>query len=632
MLSQSEIEALFDACKKGDLNVNTLTPKVIETIRDFGEKSLLDIAILSQHATLANTLIVRAGTALSDDTLNQALRSAVIAGDATQVEALYRLVDAVYHDRYDDDAYKQHQSFIGKNAFHDASERGLEDVVRVFLKLNKSLDLEFALDDAWTHGHLGVVDMLIEVGADGHKDPKGWFVTYVMAISQELLENTSIDEDTRTKLINHLAVRQAGMPQSVAEIDDPEDETFNFYYILGEQGTEPLARYFIQGREQHTAEDIGKALRGAASYGNVTTYEYFLSLAESHGFEVDAQEHFDTALYRGCCGIAERLFDAYEIDLSYHRDQRLVYAAGCDSITLLSTLLRCPGQDVNCIVKLTRPRVSETCTALSRASDPATIRFLLDAKADVNPEGCDTVLRGACEKLRPDAVKMLLDAGAEVNRTGSYEFASTALYYAMYAGCTKDRFSDKLEVVDILIAAGADTRDCGGGKSVLHLHRHLGTYPCREIKAAYEAMLDRDPGLVHCRDATGATPLLKLLRLKEDPALVKVLLDAKADVNAVDYENTTALLHLFTASDSISCRESIMQILQLPVAAGVDLARCVEGKETPLMRLMVPHQDDYPAREVCVETGPQAEPKILNAVLDAILGRPVAGGSDDMDN
>jgi hypothetical protein len=53
--------------------------------------------------------------------------------------------------------------------------------------------------------------------------------------------------------------------------------------------------------------------------------------------------------------------------------------------------------NVNCAAER-RPDLSfpAPCTALSRASDPVVIRFLLDAKADVNLKGCTTVLRGAC--------------------------------------------------------------------------------------------------------------------------------------------------------------------------------------------------------------------------------------------
>jgi ankyrin repeat protein len=291
---------------------------------------------------------------------------------------------------------------------------------------------------------------------------------------------------------------------------------------------------------------------------------------------------------------------------------------------LLFTILRCAGQDVNCVVKLGWPHSSDACTALSRASDPDTIRFLLDAKADVNPEGCDTVLRGACEKLRPDAVKALLAAGADVNRVGSYEGAMSALHYAVYAQCTKDRVSDQIKVINMLLDAGADTRNCGGSKSVLEPGK-LSQFSSYHLDAAFAAVLARDPGLVHCRDASGATPLLQVLRQHKDPALVKVLLDAKADVNAVDNDGNTALSQLAVEDDGITFgdRASMRRVFQLLVAAGADLTQCVEGKDTALTRLMGPDRRGYQRWSSCVEWGPNAGRGILTDILDAILYRPV---------
>jgi ankyrin repeat protein len=362
-----------------------------------------------------------------------------------------------------------------------------------------------------------------------------------------------------------------------------------------------------------------------------------MSVAQVRGFRVDAQAFFDSALAQGSSSIAERLFTAFKIDLTHRdlnvqdRDTRLVYAAACGSVMLLFMILRCAGQDVNCVVKLKWPPFSDACTALSRASDPDTIRFLLDAKADVNPEGCDTVLRGACEKLRPDAVKALLAAGAEVDRMGSYEGAKSALHYAVYARCTNDRVRDKIEVINMLFDAGADTRECGGGRSTLELGRMFcdSSY---NLDAAFAAVLARDPGLVHCRDASGATPLLQVLRKHKDPALVKVLLDAKADVNAVDTDGTTALSQLVIVDDWVSFgdRSSSRNILRQLVAAGVNITQCVEGKDTALTRLMGPHRGGYQHWNLCEEQGPTAGHGILTDILDAILYRPVADGERAM--
>jgi ankyrin repeat protein len=251
------------------------------------------------------------------------------------------------------------------------------------------------------------------------------------------------------------------------------------------------------------------------------------------------------------------------------------------------------------------------------------IRFLLDAKADVNPVACDPVLRGACEKLRPDAVKMLLDAGANVNRRGVNGKSSHPLFYAVYAQGTE---RDKTETINLLLAAGADTRAYGSGKTILHL-LHAYSQPAPHLDAAFAAVLAHDPGLVHCRDASGATPLLQVLQGSKDPALVKVLLDAKADPNAVDTDGNTALLRLVTVAKYTDHEAAtVRRVIGLLVDAGADLTQCRDGAETPLMRLLPSEQRgclryDYDSRldaNRCMR-----EHVLLRDILEAILHPPV---------
>jgi ankyrin repeat protein len=623
----------------GNLLPNTLSPKDIAEIRDIEENSLLDIAIMSRRTQLLKDLVLRAGIALSNETLNRALRSAVVCGDVELVQHLYRLADAIYHDKYDgDDEYGRHSRQLGRLALVEASKQGLEDMIPILLVCNKSLYLEDALMDAWVHGHLNVVDMLIEAGAEEHRNPD--FTIDVIMKSYELRGN-SIDEDTRTKLINHLVYRGAATLEIVDEEEhehDHDTDDYWYYYKIGYYGTESLARYFIAHGDVHTERHIHRAIVGTVVGNNVGTFMFFLELAQSRGCALEVPRLAYLAL-RGCDKvIVERLFADYAVELSspgpnmYSRDERLLFAARSGSITTLSMFLRFPNQNVNCIASVTSKPSSKACTALSRASDPDTIRFLLEAKADVNPEGCDTVLRGACEKLRPDAVKALLAAGADVNRVGSYEGAMSALYYAVYAECAKDRVRDKIEVINMLIDAGANTRNCGEGKSVLH----PGELPecwSYNLDTAFAAVLARDPELVHCRDASGATPLLQLLRQHKEPAPVKVLLDAKADVNATDKHGNSALSQLVTVQrydkpDGMNIR----RIVRMLVDAGADFTQTSQGAmtETQLMSLVRPTEvrgwnfisDGH------LESGRLVGDAVLQDVIEAILHPPAAMGDD----
>jgi hypothetical protein len=161
------------------------------------------------------------------------------------------------------------------------------------------------------------------------------------------------------------------------------------------------------------------------------------------------------------------------------------------------------------------------------------------------------------------------------------------------------------------------------------LLRHVDhfTDPAHSLVPGFSAVLARDPGLVHCRDASGATPLLQVLYMSKDPALVKLLLDAKADVNAVDNSGDTALLKLATVDTPLSFRDRLNTrcFLRQLMDAGFDVTRCVEGKQTPLMRLMGSKRSGDPAWGVCLEWGPLAGRGLLQDIIDAILYRPVVG-------
>jgi hypothetical protein len=256
--------------------------------------------------------------------------------------------------------------------------------------------------------------------------------------------------------------------------------------------------------------------------------------------------------------------------------------------------------------------------------------------ADINPEDCDTVLQGACEKLRPESVKLLLGAGADVNKG-----EISALKIAINTRCPNDRVGDKIEIINMLLDAGASTRDCIDRKTVLHMPytcwEQLADEPSYNLVAAYTAVLARDPGLVHCRDDRGATPLLSVARRHSaPPALIKVLIDAKADVNAVDAEGETACslwsFELYGYCTPKSDKEAnTRRCLQLLLAAGADPTLCNDGEKTLLMQLVDNHYN-YGLPERGFEGAPAVLADVINAVAYRDVGSRDAGGRDSSPN
>jgi ankyrin repeat protein len=105
---------------------------------------------------------------------------------------------------------------------------------------------------------------------------------------------------------------------------------------------------------------------------------------------------------------------------------------------------------------------------------------------------------------------------------------------------------DVVSVINQLLDAGALTHDEQSGKTVLHPFKSANEVKVQSHNAlAFATVLARNPGLVDRRDRSGATPLIYWAT---QPELVKVLLDAKADVNAVDNAGVSALSCLISSS------------------------------------------------------------------------------------
>jgi ankyrin repeat protein len=554
----------------------------------------------------------------------RALCCAAQTGDAELFQEVYDLARGVVNGLCKNASrFKEKWGYICDRALEDACDRGFSDIVRVILNHGEHMYYGNSLRGAWVHGHLDLVDMLIEAGEKIHVVPSGWFLKDVLEQSRALLGN-SLDEGTWRKLLNHLVARGVG---GFVEVTDPFMTVGSgAWKDVPKYGTEEICRHVVDSGEV-TEENIMNVLESACSGSNEETFRYLLAVAREHHCKIAVNTLFHAALESGSGNIAEQLLKSFLVNLSWSGHLRysikikFVLAAMGGSIVVVKKLLEKVDWNVNCVAEpFPELSINAPCTALSRASDPAVIRFLLRAKADVNPKRCDTVLRGACRKLRPDAVKMLLAARAKVSGTGKMGAAS-ALYDAVYAECTNDRVSDKVEVINLLLRAGVNTRDCGDGKSVLHIP-DLDYDSSYNLAAAFPVLLAHDPGLVHARDAKGATPLLYMMSIHDffDRGLVKMLLEAKSDVAAVDSFDNTALSPLLQQYRWSQDGVYAWQCLRLLLDAGADPTVCDRG-ETVLMRLV-----DLPVPIIGSGIGESdfyGAPAVLAVIINAVLHRPV---------
>jgi ankyrin repeat protein len=346
--------------------------------------------------------------------------------------------------------------------------------------------------------------------------------------------------------------------------------------------------------------------KGACSRGSVEVLDHVLDVANAEGLFLDEKPLFIMALTHGHRKVAELLYTRSGSDISrffgsedpeHERLEEplapqlaLAYAADCGSRLLTDALLALD-VDVNAVHGQFRGHIVPAWTTLSKAADADIVEVLLAAGADVNPESCDTVLRGACEKLQHSVVKMLLDAKADVNRIGK---SDPALFYAVFAECKN--IDDKITTINLLFDSGASARDAVDGKSILHKHGRVTQMKAfqRDVSPVLHLLLARDPGMLECRDHMGQTPLMAMVAAsRKYPWLIRALLDAGVDVRAVDRRGFSALFHLFTKGiAAYSGDAEVREILQMLLQAGADPTICgVEG-ETLLMRAVEPPGSD----------------------------------------
>lgn len=147
------------------------------------------------------------------------------------------------------------------------------------------------------------------------------------------------------------------------------------------------------------------------------------------------------------------------------------------------------------------------------------MQILLEAGADVNVgnKSGNTTLMYAMWQDNTEVVQILLQAGADVNVIG--DFGGTALMGAAERGY--------VEVVKILLEAGADVNLRDGTYRRTALMKAAGAYNVKYIDGEYVRYIDGDPVQVSPARHT---------------EVVKILLEAGADVNIGDMFNDTALM------------------------------------------------------------------------------------------
>jgi ankyrin repeat protein len=335
-----------------------------------------------------------------------------------------------------------------------------------------------------------------------------------------------------------------------------------------------------------TKEHVQQAFEGASDAGNAEVLECLLSWAEENDYSADFGDMMSRVFLSSRVGALSMLLTQYEGRISagdgspVPDDLLLVFAVKCGRVEIVARLVDA-GVDVNSKVE------ALTGTALSYASDPVMVKMLLEAKADVNPEDCDTVFKAACEKLNIEAVKMLLDAGATA--------VGVAKGAVPHVPCPDKQAEDKIAILNLLLDAEGDA--CGDKEQSAVLRECTRAVDGTDRVMTVNALLSRNPRLLEYEE-DGDTLLMSLVKRvgKETgprPPLIKAVLEHGANVNARDKREKPVLFRVFDST--LFHYQDKREVMRMLLDAGADatVVACDKSVDITLLMSIVMYVDDF---------------------------------------
>ncbi len=203
--------------------------------------------------------------------------------------------------------------------------------------------------------------------------------------------------------------------------------------------------------------------------------------------------------------------------------------------------------------------------------------------------------------------------------------------------------TDNLELVKLLVEAGADPKQCNhGGSSLIDAAAYIGSVPIAEYlkengcfltihhaaSLGYvnfiREQLDQNESLIYARGPRGET-LMHNGAHGNHVEICSMLLDRNAEVDSMDRQGNTPLCHA-VENNSVECAERLLIAGANPNQSagyygGTVLHRSIMHKSIPIAKLLLDHGADPNRQDVSGKTALHAaitsgKLEIVEAVLD----------------
>lgn len=255
----------------------------------------------------------------------------------------------------------------------------------------------------------------------------------------------------------------------------------------------------------------------------------------------------------------------------------LHWAAHWGDLDTVDALLKA-GANVSALNRYGATPLSEAV----RIGNAALIEKLVQAGADPNTlvtAQAETVLMKASRDGNADAVKVLLEHGAEVNAKENFR-GQTAVMWAAAEG--------HADIVKMLASHGADL--------------NLRSYDRDTTMPKMEA------GTPSAPIARGGLTALLFAARQGQMDTAKALLDAKAEINAVDSDGNSALV--------LAILNSHYDLTQMLISRGADVNIAAKNGRTAMYSAVEMHDVDWSPRPARKETDQTTSMDIIKALLD----------------